>query len=240
MLAGYNSYCSVDLVIKNFGATAARDVETTIEPPLQSSINAEVDKVIVPRLIRTLVPGQQWSTRGYIVTHGVHSLAKALMEVRDLLKGWHATGANALHVLTYNGDEHDKRERERYDGSCANKVSSVSSRDRRQGTTMRRPSVRPRPLGPGGSREATTGIKPVFCSGRPGRIVRSTGCEPGAPRSFAQPAAPQPDVERDPRAPKRRRPSPLGDRAGSTVILMVELVGLEPTTFALPARRSPS
>ena len=149
---------AVDLIIKNFGATAAREIEITIEPPLNSSINGEVDKVKVPNLIRTLVPGQQWSTfwdttfrrkdrglpkhhiatirfkdsrnrtlgpyifdldwdailgRGYIVTHGMHDLAKALMEVRDTYKQRGDT--QYTHVLAYSGEEHDKRERERFE-----------------------------------------------------------------------------------------------------------------------------
>ncbi len=151
---------AVDLIVKNFGATAARDIAITIEPPLKSSLNAEVDNVNVPSVIRTLVPGQQWSTfwdttfhrrdrglpthhtatiqfkdsrnrtlgpytfdldwdailgRGYIVTYGTHHLAGALREIRDLLKGWRAPGADGLRVLAYSGDEHDKRNRERWE-----------------------------------------------------------------------------------------------------------------------------
>jgi hypothetical protein len=150
---------AVDLIVKNFGATAARDIAITIEPPLQSSLNAEVDKVNVPSVIRTLVPGQQWSTfwdttfhredrglpthhtatiefkdsrnrtlgpytfdldwdailgRGYIVTYGMHQLAVAVREIRDLLKGWRTPGADALRVLAYSGEEHDRQRQEHF------------------------------------------------------------------------------------------------------------------------------
>jgi hypothetical protein len=49
---------AADLIIKNFGATAARDIRIKIDPPPQST----VDGVKVPNTIHTLVPGQEWST----------------------------------------------------------------------------------------------------------------------------------------------------------------------------------
>lgn len=53
---------AVDLIVKNFGATAAHDISITIDPPPKSSVNGAVDDVTVPSKISTLVPGQAWST----------------------------------------------------------------------------------------------------------------------------------------------------------------------------------
>lgn len=146
---------AVDLIIKNFGATAARDIEITIEPPPKSSMNGSVEDLKVPNTIHTLVPGQQWSTfwdttfhrkdqglpvhhtatisfkdlrdrrfgpyafdlnweqildRGWIVTHGMHQLAGAVREIRDVYKK--RGDSQYTRVLAYSGDEHDRRERE--------------------------------------------------------------------------------------------------------------------------------
>jgi hypothetical protein len=51
---------AVDLIIKNYGETAARDVEIEFDPPLKSSLAPE--DVKVPGIIHTLVPGQAWTT----------------------------------------------------------------------------------------------------------------------------------------------------------------------------------
>lgn len=145
----------IDLIVKNFGATAARDISITIDPPLKRSAGGEIEDVKGPSLIRTLVPGQEWRTfwdstihraelnmpsrytatiefndtrgrrlgpytfdldwdqimdRGWIETFGMHQLAEAVREARDLLKnrGDH----QHMRVLAYSGEEHDKRERE--------------------------------------------------------------------------------------------------------------------------------
>jgi hypothetical protein len=149
---------AVDLIIKNFGATAAKDIEVTIDPRPQMSAGGSVDDVEVPSLIRTLVPGQEWSTfwdttfnrkdkglpshhtatirfrdsrnhtlgpytfdldwdqilgRGWLVTHGMHQLADAVRDIRDLLKS--RGDGNSMRVLAYSGEEHDKRQRERFE-----------------------------------------------------------------------------------------------------------------------------
>ncbi len=150
---------AVDLIIKNFGATAAKDVRVKIDPPLKQLAGGETTDVKVPSLIRTLVPGQSWTTfwdtaiarntvegvpkthtatitfrdargrdlgpytfdldwdaiieRGWIVTYGMHQLAGAVRDVRDLLKNRGDLGTH--HVMSYDGDAHNQRERERYE-----------------------------------------------------------------------------------------------------------------------------
>lgn len=51
----------VDLVVKNFGATAAKDVRIDFDPPLQRAAGEE-DEPKVPAVIPVLVPGQEWRT----------------------------------------------------------------------------------------------------------------------------------------------------------------------------------
>jgi hypothetical protein len=52
----------VDLIVENFGGTAARDVSVTIEPPLFRNAGGETKEVKGPGRISTLVPGQEWRT----------------------------------------------------------------------------------------------------------------------------------------------------------------------------------
>jgi hypothetical protein len=53
----------VDLVVKNFGTTAAYDVSVSIDPPPQrSGASGEVEDVSVPKIFRTMIPGQEWRT----------------------------------------------------------------------------------------------------------------------------------------------------------------------------------
>ena len=52
----------VDLVIKNFGATAAYDIEVAIEPAPLRCKKGDTESVYIPPVIRTLVPGQEWRT----------------------------------------------------------------------------------------------------------------------------------------------------------------------------------
>jgi hypothetical protein len=53
---------AVDLVIKNLGATAAKDIHVTVDPPPKKYAGGEATDVTVPDVIRTLVPGQDWRT----------------------------------------------------------------------------------------------------------------------------------------------------------------------------------
>jgi hypothetical protein len=53
----------VDLVVKNFGTTAAYDVSVSIDPkPQRSGAAGGVEDVSVPKVFRTLVPGQESRT----------------------------------------------------------------------------------------------------------------------------------------------------------------------------------
>lgn len=54
----------VDVVVKNFGQTAAFDVRFVADPSLARSrgSNGQSEPVGLPDVIRTLVPGQQWRT----------------------------------------------------------------------------------------------------------------------------------------------------------------------------------
>jgi hypothetical protein len=53
----------VDLVIRNFGATAAHEVRLNIVPSLQRSVQGGgSEEVWLPELLPTLVPGQEWRT----------------------------------------------------------------------------------------------------------------------------------------------------------------------------------
>ncbi|MEX5304861.1 hypothetical protein RF644_03810 [Kocuria sp. CPCC 205258] len=55
----------LELVVKNYGATAAKNVRMSFDPPLQRSAwdgEKESQDVITPRLIPVLAPGQDWRT----------------------------------------------------------------------------------------------------------------------------------------------------------------------------------
>jgi hypothetical protein len=50
----------VDLVVKNFGATAARSVRVMLDPSPQRAVSRGNEAVWMPDLIPLLVPGQEW------------------------------------------------------------------------------------------------------------------------------------------------------------------------------------
>lgn len=54
----------VELVIRNFGVTAARDVKITASPPLRRTGDAggAPEAVWLPNVVPVLVPGQEWRT----------------------------------------------------------------------------------------------------------------------------------------------------------------------------------
>ncbi len=167
---------AVNLIIKNFGETAARDVSVTIDPPPKSSVNASIEDLKVPGIIRTLVPGQYWSTfwdttfhrekqglpahhtatisfkdsrerqlgpytfdldwnqiieRGWIDTHGMHQLAGAVRDIRDLYRK-RGDGRYA-RVLAYSGEERDRREREYWEQQQAEHEQAQQSEQPDQG-----------------------------------------------------------------------------------------------------------
>lgn len=145
----------LDLVIKNYGLTAAHDVRIEIDPwPSRASGNG--DEVMMPEVIPFLAPGQEWRTmwdlyhqrvttglpdrheakltyRGLggkqlqtdaildlgiyrsmmsMVTHGIHDIAKAVLEMNRRQKKWTEFGGG-LKVVSRSGDERDARHRER-------------------------------------------------------------------------------------------------------------------------------
>jgi hypothetical protein len=54
---------TIDLVIKNFGKTAATDVRVTFKDALESAaLRPEYSPITVPEAIPVLVPGQEWRT----------------------------------------------------------------------------------------------------------------------------------------------------------------------------------
>ena len=52
----------IDLVVKNFGTTAAKDIRIEFDPPLQRAAGGNDDKPKVPAVIPVLVPQQEWRT----------------------------------------------------------------------------------------------------------------------------------------------------------------------------------
>jgi hypothetical protein len=53
------------LVIKNFGATVAKDVRVTFSAPLESAVlgkHSTYSPILTPDVIPALVPGQEWRT----------------------------------------------------------------------------------------------------------------------------------------------------------------------------------
>lgn len=53
----------IDLVVKNYGPTAARDVKLSISPwPVRSDGSEAGERVAVPEVIPILAPGQEWRT----------------------------------------------------------------------------------------------------------------------------------------------------------------------------------
>jgi hypothetical protein len=52
----------IELVIKNFGTTAAHDVRVQIDPPPKRAVTEDFPNVWLPELIPVLAPGQEWRT----------------------------------------------------------------------------------------------------------------------------------------------------------------------------------
>jgi hypothetical protein len=55
------SFAVIDLVVKNFGSTAAKDIRVEFDPELTRAAPGEAT-VNIPAVIPTLVPGQEWRT----------------------------------------------------------------------------------------------------------------------------------------------------------------------------------
>jgi len=52
--------------------------------------------------------------RGWIESYGMYQLADAIRDIRTLMQEWKGTG-NAMRVLAYSGEEHDRQRRERFE-----------------------------------------------------------------------------------------------------------------------------
>lgn len=145
----------IDLVIKNFGTTAARDVRIYSEPVIRRSTGqgTETEDVGLFKVLPILVPQQEWRTfwdsgltrkntdlpdehmvtveykdyRGrkmeptqavldwsiykncqWLMIYGPHHSAKALREIRNIVKNWSETGGG-LRVYARDGDRKDAR-----------------------------------------------------------------------------------------------------------------------------------
>jgi hypothetical protein len=56
------AWTAIDLVIKNFGATVAKDIRVAIDPAPQRAAGGSIEDVWTPQEIGALVPGQEWRT----------------------------------------------------------------------------------------------------------------------------------------------------------------------------------
>lgn len=52
----------VDLVIRNLGKTAARNIHVVVDPPAMRAADAAHPDVWIPAVMPVLVPGQEWRT----------------------------------------------------------------------------------------------------------------------------------------------------------------------------------
>ncbi|MET7880129.1 hypothetical protein ABZS52_24770 [Micromonospora profundi] len=152
----------IDLVIKNFGTTAARDVRIYAEPALKRSTGqgAGTEDVGLFKVLPVLVPQQEWRTfwdsgmnrkdtdlpdehvvkveymdsRGrkmepttavldwsayknsqWLVIYGIHHSAKALRDIKDLVKKWGEHGGRGISVYARSGDRKDARLRQEFE-----------------------------------------------------------------------------------------------------------------------------
>lgn len=143
----------LDIVIKNYGQTAAYDVKIDIDPWPRRAVGGD-EEVEMPVVIPFLAPGQEWRTlwdgfiqrssselpdhhvakvsyRGlgdqrlhteaildwgiyksmqYMVTYGIHDLAKAVREMNASQKKWAEFGGG-LKVVSRSGDKKDAKRR---------------------------------------------------------------------------------------------------------------------------------
>ena len=161
----------MDLVIRNFGTTAAYEVRVTITPrPQRAGQAGGVEDVGLPAVLPTLVPGQEWRTmwdfgpdrkqcglpdqhtvkvefrdsRGErfsedyqldwnafwkqlnVRVYGLHEAAKALKGIDRAVKEWHELGARGLAVYVRDGDEKDRRARERHEKQRREQTKAAS------------------------------------------------------------------------------------------------------------------
>lgn len=103
----------INLVVANFGATAARDVRVTILPEARRSEHSGIETRLLVPVIPVLVPGQQWSTFWDSVLHreegGFAGSHEATVVFRDSFDEAHSLSfmldwahVRRGHVIIYN------------------------------------------------------------------------------------------------------------------------------------------
>lgn len=82
----------VELVLENLGTTAAHEVGVRIEPTPERMSHGELEEVLFPTKIPTLVPGQRWTTFWDVSVRrdkDLPDLHEATVTFTDLLKNSH-------------------------------------------------------------------------------------------------------------------------------------------------------
>lgn len=95
-----------DLVIRNYGATAAYDVKVAITPvPRRSSGSGQgVEDVHIPEILRTLVPGQEWRSFWDSAADRTKADLPDLHEATVTFYSKTGGGRRRKHVLEYQLD----------------------------------------------------------------------------------------------------------------------------------------
>ena len=81
----------VDLVIKNYGTTAAFNVKLESSIPLMQAFGAQgPEEIKIPPVIRTLVPGQEWRT---LFDSGIERVKSDLPDTYEVVVSYESRGA---------------------------------------------------------------------------------------------------------------------------------------------------
>jgi hypothetical protein len=150
----------IDLVVKNYGQTAAQNVRLELDPwPVRSDGTAGGERVAVPDPIPVLAPGQEWrtmwdsasergssehpdrhvglvryegidresresevvldwavyKTRRWVQVYGEHDSAKALRDMRGIMKKWSESIHGSLSVYVRDGHAKDESRRAQFE-----------------------------------------------------------------------------------------------------------------------------
>ncbi|MCS3442813.1 hypothetical protein [Microbacterium phyllosphaerae] len=150
----------IDLVVRNYGATAAQNVRLELDPwPVRSDGTADGERIAVPDPIPVLAPGQEWrtmwdsasergssahpdrhvglvryegidresrksevvldwavyKTRRWVQVYGEHDSAKALREMRGVMKKWSESIHGSLSVYVRDGHAKDEARRAQFE-----------------------------------------------------------------------------------------------------------------------------
>lgn len=168
----------IDFVVKNYGATAARDVRIEIDPwPVRTDGTPEGERMGIPDVIPVLAPGQEWramwdsgiqrkgsghpdrhvgtvlykgiddadrsselvldwgvyKTRRWVEVYGAHDAAKALRDMRTIMKKWNESIHGGLAVYLRDADVRDEAERaEREEWLAQNDAARVADNSEEQ------------------------------------------------------------------------------------------------------------